>query len=101
MFTLKQVYGLSQKEIAGRLKISEKTVEYHVSKGLLDCRRYLKRREVEGVKPALQDHMTVVSALTKLLPLVEVDMSASPPQGGRPLSAQIGVHVPGVQPPAD
>jgi RNA polymerase sigma-70 factor (ECF subfamily) len=41
VFTLKQVYGLSQKEIAERLGINEKTVEYHVSRGLLYCRRYL------------------------------------------------------------
>lgn len=41
VFTLKQVYGLTQREIAKRLNISEKTVEYHVSKGLLCCRRYI------------------------------------------------------------
>jgi RNA polymerase sigma-70 factor (ECF subfamily) len=45
VFTLKQVYGLSQREIAQRLKITEKTVEYHVSQGLLHCRRYLRSME--------------------------------------------------------
>ncbi len=45
VFTLKQVYGLSQREIAERLKITEKTVEYHVSQGLLHCRRYLRLME--------------------------------------------------------
>lgn len=43
VFTLKQVYGLTQKEIATRLAISEKSVEYHVSKGLLHCRQYLRK----------------------------------------------------------
>jgi RNA polymerase sigma-70 factor (ECF subfamily) len=36
-FLLKKVYGLSQKEIAGYLGISESTVEKHVAKGLLHC----------------------------------------------------------------
>lgn len=42
VFILKQVYGFSQREIATRLDISEKAVEYHVSKGLFKCRKYLK-----------------------------------------------------------
>ncbi|XOV90477.1 MAG: RNA polymerase sigma factor [Pseudomonadota bacterium] len=48
VYTLKQVYGLSQKEIASRLHISEKTVEYHISKGLLHCRRFLKELQTAG-----------------------------------------------------
>ena len=51
VFTLKQVYGQSQKEISDKLGISQKTVEYHVSKGLLHCRRYLKDLQTEGVLP--------------------------------------------------
>lgn len=35
VFILKKVYGLSQREIAKRLGISESTVEKHVAKGLL------------------------------------------------------------------
>lgn len=42
VFVLKQVYGLSQKEIAHRLSISEKTVEYHLGKGLYKCKKYLE-----------------------------------------------------------
>jgi len=34
---LKKVYGLSQKEIAEYLGISQSTVEKHVAKGLLMC----------------------------------------------------------------
>lgn len=35
VFVLKKVYGLSQREIAEKLSISESTVEKHVAKGLL------------------------------------------------------------------
>ena len=41
-FVLKKVYGHSYKEIAETLQISEKTVEKHISKGLMRCRRYLR-----------------------------------------------------------
>lgn len=39
VFVLKKVYGLSQREIATRLGISESTVEKHVAKGLLRITR--------------------------------------------------------------
>jgi RNA polymerase sigma-70 factor (ECF subfamily) len=39
VFILSKVYGLSQREIAEYLEISESTVEKHVAKGLLLCRR--------------------------------------------------------------
>lgn len=41
-FILKKVYGLSQKEIALQLGISESTVEKHIAKGLLLCREALE-----------------------------------------------------------
>jgi RNA polymerase sigma-70 factor (ECF subfamily) len=41
-FILKKVYGLSQQEIADRLRISESTVEKHIAKGLLMCRDYME-----------------------------------------------------------
>jgi len=37
VFTLRKVYGLSQKEIAAELKISENTVEQHLAKGTRLC----------------------------------------------------------------
>ena len=40
-FVLKKVYGHSYSEIAQKLQISEKTVEKHISKGLIRCRSYL------------------------------------------------------------
>jgi RNA polymerase sigma-70 factor (ECF subfamily) len=42
-FILKKVYGLSQKEIAKYLHISESTVEKHVAKGLLNCALYMEK----------------------------------------------------------
>jgi RNA polymerase sigma-70 factor (ECF subfamily) len=37
VFTLRKVYGLSQKEIAAELRISENTVEQHLAQGLRLC----------------------------------------------------------------
>ena len=37
VFTLRKVYGLSQKEIAAELRISENTVEQHLAKGMRLC----------------------------------------------------------------
>ena len=42
-FILKKVYGLSQKEIAQYLHLSESTVEKHVAKGLLKSVQYMER----------------------------------------------------------
>ena len=43
-FILKKVYGHSYQDIAKKLGISEKTVEKHIAKGLLQCRSYLQSR---------------------------------------------------------
>jgi RNA polymerase sigma-70 factor (ECF subfamily) len=37
VFTLRKVYGMSQKEIAAQLNISENTVEQHLAKGVRLC----------------------------------------------------------------
>jgi RNA polymerase sigma factor (sigma-70 family) len=37
-FILKKVYGLSQREIAAELGVTESTVEKHIAKGLAQCR---------------------------------------------------------------
>ncbi|MBV1878905.1 MAG: sigma-70 family RNA polymerase sigma factor [Pseudomonadales bacterium] len=42
-FVLKKVYGLSQKEIAANLGISESTVEKHVAKGIRHCADYIQK----------------------------------------------------------
>ena len=42
VFILKKVYGLSQREIAQKLDISESTVEKHVAKGLLKTVQYYR-----------------------------------------------------------
>jgi len=41
-FILKKVYGLSQKEIASYLDLSESTVEKHIAQGLLKSAMYIK-----------------------------------------------------------
>jgi len=42
VFLMRKVYGLSCKEIALRLEISESTVEKHAALGLLRCSNYLR-----------------------------------------------------------
>lgn len=44
-FILKKVYGLSQKEIAQYLQLSESTVEKHVAKGLLKSVQYMEQMQ--------------------------------------------------------
>ncbi len=46
VFTLRKVYGLSQKEIASELNISENTVEQHLAKGMRLCTQALAHSAV-------------------------------------------------------
>ena len=50
VFLLKKVYGLSQREIAETLGLSESTVEKHVAKGLMLCARYMQNVAMESAK---------------------------------------------------
>ena len=43
VLTLRKIYGLSQKEIAAKLHISESTVETHVCNGIRGCTKFLAR----------------------------------------------------------
>jgi len=43
VFLLKKVYGMSQKDIAAYIGLSESTVEKHVAKGLFQCSVYLQQ----------------------------------------------------------
>lgn len=43
-FVLKKVYGYSQREIAKAMKISERTVEKHISTGIKRCMYYMERQ---------------------------------------------------------
>jgi RNA polymerase sigma factor (sigma-70 family) len=51
VFTLRRVYGLSQREIAGRLGISEKTVEQLLVRAVRRCAAALFAREVAADRP--------------------------------------------------
>jgi RNA polymerase sigma factor (sigma-70 family) len=44
-FVLMKVYGMSRKEVASYMGISENTVHKHVAKGVLMCAEYLEERE--------------------------------------------------------
>ncbi len=47
-FVLKKVYGYTQKEIAARMSISEKTVENYIAKATQACFEYLNRHSSSG-----------------------------------------------------
>lgn len=51
-FVLKKVYGLSRREIADYMNLSESTVQKHIAKGMAMCAEYLER--VEQPAPAGQ-----------------------------------------------
>jgi RNA polymerase sigma factor (sigma-70 family) len=42
VFLLRRVYGLSQREVATRLGISERTVENHIAKAVVDCSDFMR-----------------------------------------------------------
>jgi RNA polymerase sigma-70 factor (ECF subfamily) len=49
-FVLKKVYGHSYREIAATMQISEKTVEKHISKGIINCRKFMLNRN-DSIEP--------------------------------------------------
>jgi len=56
-FILKKVYGMSQKEIAEQMQLSQSTVEKHIAKGLLQTTLYMREHEHSGeMRPKAQAH---------------------------------------------
>ena len=57
-FVLKKVYGLSRKEIASYMNISESTVQKHIARAVMLCAEYLEESEgnsSQSVRPRQQD----------------------------------------------
>ena len=70
VFILKKVYGLSQKEIANHLGISESMVEKHVAKGLQKCSNILERLNLlTAKKKAIQQKENNIPPPTNILEL--------------------------------
>ena len=44
VFTLRKLYGLSHREIAAQLNLSEKTIEEHVNRAMRRCAKFLRSR---------------------------------------------------------
>ncbi len=54
VFVMRKLHGLSQRETAARLGLSERTVEVQVARGMKRCGEYLRQRGVAG----FHDHET-------------------------------------------
>jgi RNA polymerase sigma factor (sigma-70 family) len=52
-FVLKKVYGMSRKEIADYMGLSESTVQKHIAKGMVMCSEYLESQQPAAETPAL------------------------------------------------
>lgn len=61
VFVLRRVYGYSQKEIAKAMRISEKTVEKHISKGIRLCSEQLLRMQPQSKAAKAAPRLRVVS----------------------------------------
>ena len=53
VYLLRKVYGMSYKDIAATLQISDSTVEAHISKGYARCDQYIAKRMGETSKRGL------------------------------------------------
>jgi RNA polymerase sigma-70 factor (ECF subfamily) len=49
IIVLRKLHGLAQKEVAARLRVSEATVEHHVSRGLKRCEAYLRNLGIKSI----------------------------------------------------
>jgi len=66
-FILKKVYGLSQKEIAQYLDLSESTVEKHVAKGLLKSVQYMAAFEQQTATSTNQGEIKAQSHVKEFM----------------------------------
>ena len=55
-FILKKVYGMSQKEIASEMQLSQSTVEKHIAKGLLKTMLYMREHDQSQVAKTKHDN---------------------------------------------
>ncbi|KTF18983.1 RNA polymerase sigma factor [Pseudoalteromonas sp. 10-33] len=55
-FILKKVYGMSQKEIASEMQLSQSTVEKHIAKGLLKTMLYMREHDQSQVAKTNHDN---------------------------------------------
>jgi RNA polymerase sigma factor (sigma-70 family) len=61
VFVLRRIHGMSQKDIAARLGIAEKTVENHSLLALERCAEFFRRREAAGLAAILAARRRLVA----------------------------------------
>ena len=65
VFVMKKIFGLSQREIAAALSLSQSTVEKHVAKGMLCCARHMKAATLNTENKAQANPATPLRRHTK------------------------------------